>query len=66
MQLYEKWLEETYEELQEALLACEEESWHHLSESDGPDARVRIYERILTWLAEIERRREWYAQIKRS
>jgi len=62
---YEEWLEKTQAELQEAIEASEEDGWHHLTESPDTRARIQIYNRLLTWEAEVSKRREWYRTAKR-
>jgi len=63
---YEEWLEAQYTEIQEAIEEAEEAGWHHLAASSDPGAPAKVYDRLLTWLAEVERRRDVYASRKHS
>jgi len=62
---YEEWLEKTQTELREAIEEAEEGGWHHLTAPDDADPRYSVFARLLTWEAEVTRRRDWYAQAKR-
>jgi len=64
MRRYETWIKETQKDLREAIEACEEEGWHHLEASSDTRARIRIYDRLLTWETEITRRVEHYDAAK--
>ena len=54
---YLTYLEDTHEQLVEAIREAENEQWHHEAPSTPGG---KIYARLLTWLDEVERRRAWY------
>ncbi len=53
--LYDTWIRKTEVDLQEAITAAEDASWHH---QDSSTIEARTYARLLTWYAEIVIRRE--------
>ena len=64
MDNYATWLDKTTTQLQEAIEAAEEDGWHHLEASPDTRARIQIYDRLLTWYAEVTTRRRFYDAVK--